>query len=296
MPRKTLPPDDADKPRRRIDPRDARQILASLSPEEKLLLNHLWLLRYLRTAQIRQLCFAARPEQWVRQRLDSLRLRGVVNRVKVQEGRRSWAYWYLDAVGLMGAQEQAGIPEDKHIGIREHTSSGMYAVHYADAADLFIRLDRDGIPFEWVPMKERYAYEYFEDHGKKVQGYLMADGSVRIPVGHETNGRFVQTGTWTYFLELDTGSMRHKQMEVKFDRYFRFYADRYGQFGAWHGDVAALEHWLLVVVRSKERAENLNRLIDDRMLPGEAILLDQVSETLSTLPDWWSRWVAGRKG
>jgi hypothetical protein len=298
MPRKKLSPDDADQPRRRIDPREARQILASLSPEERKLLGYLWLLRYLRTAQIHELCFDGRSEQWVRQRLDGLRLRGVVNRVKVQDGRRSWAYWYLDEVGLMGAQEQEGIPEDQHIRIRDYTSSAMYAVHYADAADVYIRIHRDRANFEWVSMRERYTYKYHDNCGETIHEYLMADGSARIPIGYHANGRWIEAGFWTYFIELDTGSMTHRQMEAKFDRYVRFYADhygQYGQFGQWRGDVADLEHWLLVVVRSKDRAENLQRLIDDRMLPGEAILLDQVSNTLSSLPGWWKKWVARRK-
>lgn len=294
MPRKTRFPDD-DQPRRRIDPREARQILASLSDEDKTVMGYLWTLRYLRTAQIHQLSYSSRSLQWVRQRLDTLRLRRVVNRVKVKDGRRSWAVWYLDEVGLMGAQEQEGIPEDQRVGIREYTSSAMYAAHHADAADMYIQLQCDGMLFEWVSMKERYTYEYRGASGKQFKGYLMADGSARFPVGHDVNGRWVQSGTWTYFLELDTGSMRHKQMQVKFDRYVHFYTAHYGDRGAWPGDVVAVEHWLLVIVRSQERAENLQRLIDDRGLPGEAILLDQVSTVINALPDRWRERVASRK-
>lgn len=296
MPRKKNHGDDAKKPRRRLDPIEIRQILASLSPEDVKLLSYLWLLRYLRTAQIHELCYTGRSVQWVRQRLDALRLRRVVNRVKKQSGRSSWAFWYLNQVGLQGAQEQVGIPEHKQVGIRQYTGSAMYSEHHADAADVYIELSRYLTEFNWMAMHHRYGYQFRDQFGNRVDGYLMADGSVQIPAGFTSGEQLITTGKWwTFFLELDTGKMDHPQMVEKFRRYSHFYGHTYESRG-WTGEEQNLFHWLVVVCRSAERAINIQALIDASRLPGWAVTLDQVSLAVgAALPQWWYQQAEARK-
>lgn len=282
---------------RRVTHAQARQAAANLTVIDSLLLHLLFRLRYLRTTQVRRLVYPDRAPMYVWQRLNVLHHRGLIDNVKIRDGSSTVALWHLDRLGLILAEDLDGIPEEARTPLRDYTVSSMYARHYSETAEIYIALC-NGVHVDywrWSNQRERYQYgEEFEPYrnGSRLRPqYLQPDATVHMATGYDTETGWVPEGWNTFYLELDRSTMSLGVMSEKFGKYRRWFAKLAG--GDWRP--TNLGHYLLVVCPSKQRAANLQELLNERNLPACAVTPEQALPMLiHELEAWWLERLASR--
>lgn len=282
---------------KKVPPHIAGQALANLTPVDVELLLRLYDLRYVRTATLARLLYPDRSDMWVWQRLRELSLRGLIANLRVREGRSFYAYWHLDEVGLRAAEELQGIPPEERTAIRDWRVSATYARHFADAADFYAAVaSQSWLGFTWLNHRTAYEYGTRTDHrGREVPALLHPDATILLTWMLSDHS---QQGTWTFYVEIDRSSMPLKIMGEKFDKYVgrftqlmpwdaKYKSNSYAN-GKWKGNLD-VGHYLLILCRSEARAQNLQRLIDERRLPGCAVATREHALLMLSgeLPRWW---------
>lgn len=296
-------PDDGDRKnrqrpdRKRPRPHEARQALANLGETDSRLLTLLLDLRYLRTAQVKALVYPQRKQMYVWQRLNDLQRRGLIANVKIRDGKSSMAYWHVDDLGLRAAEELAGVPEEARTSISEHTVSATFARHYADAAELYVILSQQLPEGAWRWLNHRMQYEY--DRVKNAKGvtrplWLKPDATVQVDYGQTVDDKWQRLGEWTNYVELDRSTMSLTVMAQKLDKYVKWFG-KLTQSGEWYGGID-IGHYILIICPSQARATNLQRLLNQRNLPGRAVTLGEAAGMVcGGLNHWWEGLLQAQK-
>ncbi|HWI50742.1 MAG TPA: replication-relaxation family protein [Symbiobacteriaceae bacterium] len=280
--------------RKRLTPEQEQQVLANLNDVDNTLLMRLYDLRYLRTDQVHALVYTGRKKEYVWQRLNELHRRQLIGNLKIRQGRSTIALWHLDRLGLEVTEDMLGVPPEERLPPKEHKVSAKYARHFVEAADIYVALQKrlgNSGAWEWLNHRTRYQYGSVEIPAKKGGGHrplwLIPDGTISLDYGREVSGKWTRQGTWTTYLELDRSTMRLAIMGEKFDKYVEWLAQQVS-YGIWDGR-DDIDHYILVVCPSSQRAANLQALLDERRLPGRAVTQDRAMDMLcGGLSSWWA--------
>ena len=191
-------------------------LLERLTARDTEILAELAICRYLRVDQVRRLYFPDASLDRVGQRMRHLAARGLVRNTRYAvDGLRRYSYWHLTTLGLTLSQEF--VPED----IPYHTEADIrlrphFLPHCADTAEVRVQLlllFNAGAMGDHLYLCGPHARLEVEAQGGQVRR-AAADAlvSVKMPWPGVS---------WTYWIEVDEGTMTRGAMNRKAARIHR---------------------------------------------------------------------------
>jgi len=194
-------------------------LVRQLTERDAALLCQLAVCRYLRTEQVRALYFPDATLDRTSQRLRELATRRLVRNVRyAHDGVRRFAYWHLTPLGLTACQtlmqaEEIPYRSERDIRLRPH-----FLPHCVDVAEVRIQLEllvRAGRMRDYTFRTAGLARIQI-DRGGRVE---RATPDALIAIQTKRPGVW-----WSFWLEIDEGTMTRRAMAGKAERIRRLLA------------------------------------------------------------------------
>jgi hypothetical protein len=225
--------------------------LMRLTPHDRTLVEVLHELRFLTGAQVRQVCYPALALRSASRRLSVLRRRGVLECVSHRTFRDRRAFWGLAPLGRAAAGALLSIPPEWP---RAAAVAALQMDHLVATNQIFCDLCRERHrghlgPFRWFGSHRTHI-----DLGHT---HLIPDAVILVASPERE--------WWSYFLELDRGTMAREALLGKFERYslmYRIAAER-GDDPVWESRRSS---WILIACPDNARAVDAAHLAVQRGL------------------------------
>lgn len=184
---------------------DPALALLRVTPRDRALIEVLNELRYLTTPQIQQVCYPSASCQTTSHRLTTLRRRRVLTCLthRTFEDRR--AFWTLAPLGRAVAGSLAGAPPD---AARACALAAVQMDHQIATNQIFCDLCVQGRAGRLGPFRWFGSHHASLDLGET----RVVPDAVILAVASDG-------GVWSYYLELDQGTMGPAALAAKFRRY-----------------------------------------------------------------------------
>jgi hypothetical protein len=225
--------------------------LMRLTPRDRVLVEVLHELRFLTGTQARQVCYPAIAMRSASRRLGVLRRRGVLECVSHRTFQDRRAFWGLAPLGRAAAAALLDIPPDWP---RAAAVAALQMDHLVATNQIFCDLCREHHSGHLGPFRWFGSHRTHVDLGHT---HLVPDAVILVA---SPEGEW-----WSYFLELDRGTMAREALAEKFERYslmYRMAAER-GDDPAWE---ARRSSWILVACPDSARAGDAARIAAQRGL------------------------------